>query len=178
MLLILKFVTNRTKKRELMGKFLLKMCILLFAFGSMGVNAMAESTVVSVLLKSGITENHTVTEDGKIYFDSDNFVIDTNGIADDAVYPIVNISKVLFAQYAGVSSLGTDEVLAVYPNPAKEQIFISGASEEVNVEIYTAAGVKIFSVKREKNEPVDVSSLPSGVYMLKIGDKIIKFSKL
>ena len=66
------------------------------------------------------------------------------------------------------TSLDAKSVI-VYPNPAKETLYISGIDNEAKIEIYSVLGVKVVEkISATYNEAVDVSNLSKGMYMLKI----------
>lgn len=90
---------------------------------------------------------------------------------------------------ADISSLYTNNTLAfqdfnannlkvtLYPNPAKDSFTIATAAEIAKVEIYSAQGQKVLTAT-QKN--IDMSSLASGVYFVKIEttEKIQTIQKL
>lgn len=68
--------------------------------------------------------------------------------------------------------------ITLYPNPASEEIFISGYIGDII--IYSITGEKIVSKTIKKNQPVYVGNLSKGVYFIKlVGEKRIvrKFIK-
>lgn len=60
--------------------------------------------------------------------------------------------------------------LAVYPNPAKNKLFIRKAQQGM-VSIYSAQGTHLMDKKTDKTNCVDISSLSQGVYFIVIKDK-------
>ena len=60
-----------------------------------------------------------------------------------------------------------------YPNPAKDYIYINGANNDY-VEIYDIMGRL---VKQSIGNRIDISSLISGIYVLRIGEENIKIIK-
>lgn len=66
--------------------------------------------------------------------------------------------------------------LKIYPNPANGIIHINGNHLNENVEIYDISGRKVLSVNSEIKS-IDVSSLNTGVYMIKSGNNFSKFLK-
>lgn len=71
-----------------------------------------------------------------------------------------------------VSSINMPEDrLKIYPNPANEYLFVEQEGEKF---IYSVLGEKILQTKSQK---ISLSSLPSGMYVLKIGDTHKKFIK-
>ena len=72
------------------------------------------------------------------------------------------------------NSIDTNLELAVYPNPTAGQFTISGLGDECYT-IYNYAGIAVHK-GREAN--VNISDLPSGLYILKtLGNRVIKFKK-
>lgn len=66
--------------------------------------------------------------------------------------------------------------IKIYPNPTQGQLKIEisdlGDDEEVNLTIYNVQGKKILSEKTSENYTImDISSNPSGVYILQINIK-------
>ncbi|MCL2649496.1 MAG: T9SS type A sorting domain-containing protein [Candidatus Azobacteroides sp.] len=57
--------------------------------------------------------------------------------------------------------------LSIFPNPAKDEIFIKSELPITKVEIYTLTGRLLLS-ENNFNEKISVSALPQGVYMVKI----------
>lgn len=84
--------------------------------------------------------------------------------------------------------LSTNDVTAnknlnIYPNPAKDEIFINSKELKGNysIKIYNMTGslVKETSYNSANNKSISVSNLPNGVYVLKIeGDKFNQSQKL
>ena len=69
----------------------------------------------------------------------------------------------------GVEELTREKAsLSIYPNPAKDMIYIEGADIR-NAQIYTLSGQLLMSVSVE-NKRVSVSQLESGMYLLQLMD--------
>lgn len=67
--------------------------------------------------------------------------------------------------YDGMEEAGSS--YEIYPNPTNGNIMVSG--ENINmVEVYNLCGQKVVSVNGSQNVNVDMSSLESGVYMVKV----------
>ena len=75
----------------------------------------------------------------------------------------------------GIKELaGRNEVINVYPNPNKGIFFFSTniASGNLNAEVYNTLGEKVYSSSHLTNKSaIDISSQPSGIYLLKIIDQ-------
>ena len=66
--------------------------------------------------------------------------------------------------------------IVTYPNPAKDILYISGATDNSNVIILDLIGRECFNGK-PRDKSINISSLPNGLYLLKIGNSIAKFVK-
>jgi hypothetical protein len=69
------------------------------------------------------------------------------------------------------------EKLSVFPNPAKDVINIEGISKRTAIEIYALNGTKV-SETISDNGKVDITNLPSGLFIVKSGNKIARILKL
>ncbi len=76
----------------------------------------------------------------------------------------------------------TNKSELIYPNPVSDYLVLTneiGASHELPlqpIEIFSALGLKVLDT--EWQEKIDVSNLPSGVYFVRVGDKVVKFVKI
>ncbi len=68
---------------------------------------------------------------------------------------------------------------AIYPNPAKNQLFIESKNlEDCEFSIFNLLGEKVISGKLNGNiETINISFLPSNVYVLRIANETVKFIK-
>ena len=62
-----------------------------------------------------------------------------------------------------------NEMLSVYPNPVKDQLSLSFTNdiEPESVELYDLAG-RLVSTKHNSMESIDMSTMPAGVFMLRV----------
>lgn len=61
---------------------------------------------------------------------------------------------------------------------AKDQLSISGIEGSQNVLIYSAGGSVVKKMKSQgSNLTIDIRSLNKGIYLLKVGNKVVKFNK-
>ena len=58
--------------------------------------------------------------------------------------------------------------VTVYPNPAYNLISFSGLIETGTIKLYSVLGIKVLDQSIENNSNLDISSLSSGVYIVKI----------
>jgi len=79
---------------------------------------------------------------------------------EDGKYSIVNITK---------DSMISDEKIQVFPNPAKENIFITSKNEILKVLIYNCVGQVVFENNiNDIYSQINTSSFDSGIYLIRI----------
>lgn len=71
----------------------------------------------------------------------------------------------------------TPSHLTLFPNPAKWQLTIAGLETPAQVVILNSLGMKMLLVNLQPGEPIDISALPEGVYMLLIDGTTLRFIK-
>ncbi|MCX8523748.1 M1 family aminopeptidase [Chryseobacterium formosus] len=64
---------------------------------------------------------------------------------------------------------------SIYPNPAKNELFISGLKKEANYQILTADGRLV--KKGKADQKIDITILEKGVYFIMINNSNLKFVK-
>lgn len=77
-----------------------------------------------------------------------------------------NASRFLNATSETVSS--TDLSVLVFPNPANNEITIASNMSDAEFILYNLLGAETARVKLKGNDKLNVSELPSGVYLFKI----------
>jgi hypothetical protein len=82
-----------------------------------------------------------------------------------------------------LSATGIDETetlkLDIFPNPTDGMISIEGINEQAVVTIFNAHGVEVFSGQMILPDKVDLSTLPHGIYLLRIkNEESVFFKKL
>ncbi len=80
----------------------------------------------------------------------------------ELAYLTTNISTVDFSENA--------EKIKIYPNPSSGILNIEGQTNEYGISIYNSTGEKLKDYLNNIN-PVDISDLPQGMYMLVYSDK-------
>lgn len=124
--------------------------------------------------------NAALNNISKITFSGDNLEMNyTDGTLSS--YAIASVAKISFNITSGVDEISSQsDLIALYPNPANEIIYIKNVPESVSyVTIFKLDGscVKTVSVS-EINNGIVISDLPSGFYVIKVGVNALKFNKL
>jgi hypothetical protein len=73
-----------------------------------------------------------------------------------------------------------NRLLSVYPNPAKDELIVTGEPWPVKmaIEFFDVTGRKVFETTSPASDKltVNVAAWPAGMYVLKCGNAIRKFS--
>ena len=68
-----------------------------------------------------------------------------------------------------------NNLLKVYPNPAKDHVVISNISKGENISVYDLSGKKLFQTKSPGNSlNINTSYYKNGIYLVKVGEKTTK----
>ena len=128
-----------------------------------GTQAHAQATQTLVI--NGQTVSKAVT---RITFEGDNVVLhfdDETTTASDMSEITLGFSYVPTAIYTLSEAVG-------------DQLHIAGLEPGADVEVYNAAGKKMLTVRAsETSQLLSAKSLKRGVYVLRAGNKIVKFVK-
>lgn len=55
----------------------------------------------------------------------------------------------------------------VFPNPAREKIYISGTPQNYSAAIYNSFGIEIKKIKNSTNTSIDISQFKNGIYIIR-----------
>jgi hypothetical protein len=115
--------------------------------------------------------NHAIQEE---YATSNAFSFTVETILGNQLEPyLVNI-----VTGTGINTAQKPE-LHIYPNPIKDELHINFPNlESLNVKITDLSGRTVMvNGKWSNSKSINVSALPAGVYIMKVGDKTVKFVK-
>lgn len=137
------------------------------------------ATTVSILSKSGESSSYSVSETGKLYFEGDKLMITEKSGAKSVAVDVSTIRKVTFKSGSvGVEGQASDAIaFAAFPNPVKDVVFLAGVNGGENVSVYNANGALVGEYTYAE-EGINLSSLPSGAYVISVSGKSVKISKL
>lgn len=148
-----------------------------FFFGLSGLFASAQTELI-VKLNDASEQNYSISENGRIYFEDENLMIDEGGQLPTGI-AIASIRNITFAKNTtSIPQVNKDDSY-IYPNPARDIINIVTSSDtEISIIIYDLNGRKVLQRNVFSGEQIDVTQLPAGFYLLKMNNKTIKFTKL
>ena len=137
----------------------------------------AQSLVVEAL--DGTTQVYDMAVVSKLDFTTSGSlkVLKTDGTADTKA--ISETRKVVFsaedAPTTAISESSKVSALKVYPNPARSEITVEGAENDIL--IFSANGGLVSTTKAADKAVVNVSSLADGVYVLRSGKSAARIIK-
>lgn len=101
-----------------------------------------------------------------------------DGVKDQYRTITVTANATYFATFEGD---GVDEygiqTISLYPNPANDVIRLEGIGENTEVRIYNAIGALVKAVNVSDDEEIFVSDLKAGLYIIRSGNTMLKFTK-
>lgn len=105
--------------------------------------------------------------------------IDKNPHIGINYYRLKQVDRNSYFEYSNTISLyhKQTEELTVYPQPAKETIYIGGVAAPTSYQIYTIMGELAQSGELLPQHKVDISYLVQGLYFLKINNQCMRFIK-
>ncbi|GLR16971.1 FG-GAP-like repeat-containing protein [Portibacter lacus] len=139
-----------------------------------------------------------VNNDGMLDLTALSYQLKFNGASPDSAFINVfdlevpyNGSTILFNGYKGSTSHAGDyvttlssvsnalpkETLEISPNPTKYSLLINRELNNLPFSIFNAEG-KLINSGKVNNYSIDVASLNSGIYYLKVKNEIVKFIKI
>lgn len=69
------------------------------------------------------------------------------------------------------------EEFALYPNPAKNELYVKGIDKPTDFTIYFTDGKLVRKATYQPEKPINISELVPGTYLFKMKDKNVKFIK-
>lgn len=114
----------------------------------------------------------------RITFDATSFIIHSPVL--DVTFPKKNVVKYTFEDRGGDTANETVQPNTLHIEVSALEIRIAGYKEKAPVSLYDISGKKLpVEMKRDEGFlTISLSSLVSGIYIVKIGDQSFKFSKL
>jgi len=149
----------------------------IFLFGlvllAAGQFLVAQSFKMITLSADGEEKSYILSDVQKIVFDNNTMTVKMKA-GDDAT----NITRISFEDITGIETQKAEPSVFVFPNPVKETLTVNGVKKDAVINLYSLAGTLIKTVPAQENATnIDVSSLKQGIYLLRAGEKTIKFIK-
>ena len=147
--------------KRLIRNILIAVCLSWSAFAmsapEIKVNGEAISSSPSQIKINGDIVNVTFTDGSALSFDMDDIVVNFNTITEASA-----LQNCLF----GIKTV------------VGNQLVLTGVEAGKRLSILSVSGISVYSCHTESNETrIDISNLASGVYLLNVDGKVVKFIK-
>lgn len=152
---------NLIDMKRLIRNILIAVCLSWSTFAmsapEIKVNGEVISTSPSQIKINGDIVNVTFTDGSTLSFDMDDIVVNFNTITDASA-----LQNCLF----GIKTV------------VGNQLVLTGVEAGKRLSILAVSGISVYSCHTESNETrIDISNLASGVYLLNVDGKVVKFIK-
>lgn len=153
----------------------------LMFIGMRTIDCRAQNLVIQSI--DGSENSKELSTVDRLTFSNNNLLLSYLGGTSDS-YSLSTIRKIVFKQTSsgtGDTILNDDaKKISVYPNPATDKIRIKNAPEGTFLmSVYRLDGVLVSSAPvKSGKDPVDVSTLAKGVYLISINNQTTVFTKL
>jgi len=133
----------------------------------------AQNTVIKIISADGTEMISSLTNVQNIVFEDNTMTV--NMISGDSA---TEITCIRFGQTNGIKMLQSESPVSVFPNPVQTNLKVTGVNKDTKINLLNLNGTLLQSIPAQDNSTnIDVSSLPQGLYLLQIGEQIIKFIK-
>jgi hypothetical protein len=136
------------------------------------------STKAGTFVASG-TDSYNTSDLHKIVLDGDTVMaVRKDGVS--VVYKFSSLQRILFTESSEVAQISAEngDELYLYPNPVDEELHLEGAPINVSVILMDIRGRRLRQTITDGDRLLlNVSNLSSGVYLVKVGDKVVRFIK-
>ena len=162
-------------------KHILKKSVLLAALViGMAFPLAAQRTYVHLVitLNDGTEETYDMLSSSYMYFEAGEKLVITESIDGQTMvtYPLANIRKITCNEMEGTEENGGLDMV-LYPNPAHDKVTFHNVQGTQTVTIYALDGRLMKTLQITGNQTIDISSLPTGLFLVNIGGKTFKMMK-
>lgn len=135
--------------------------------------AFAEGDALNLTMKDGTIHSFLLSEQPTVTM-ADDYLVITLSDNSTASYDLYQVSKYTFGSPTGISKVLSSEDISL----SGDNIIFQGVTNgKVTVSSLSGARVDAGVSESAGNTVVSLSSLPSGVYVVKVNNAVIKISK-
>ena len=151
--------------------------LLVLAMG-MCIHGAAQSTQMVVVMNDGTMQTYTMNESDRVYFEDNTFlVIERTSATNTVRIRMDDIRKITCEETVGQSENHLSEV-SIMPNPVHDVMVLRNLDGLQTVGIYAIDGRLIKSFEANGDQPIDVSDMAIGLYLVKTPSCTLKMIKL
>lgn len=153
--------------------------LILLLFFAISINLPAQKKIYVTLFDN--PEQEILLSDlSKITFNNGSMVFRfTNN--SETNFSVSSVRRIAFVPFGStdVQDVAEGLELILYPNPARDMIYLKNLSSSADVLVYSLQGALIKTqTLGSESESIDISMLNPGMYLLKVENSIFKFTKL
>jgi len=149
-------------------------------FAAVSSYSLTAQNSLSMKFTDGTENASLISSVRKITFSGGNLLLNKTDATSNS-YAISGIRKLIFGIYSGINEITSDQTsISLYPCPATNYLRLQNAPEgKTSIRIYSLNGVEMMNYSlASTTQPIDISKLPQGMYLLKANNKTLKFTKL
>jgi hypothetical protein len=148
---------------------------------TVGANGTVSPNDTSIIHGNPLTFTITPDQDYQIdsvSYNGEDISDDLEQSGNDFTYTIDNVTEdgnlyVSFKLTTGIKDNNhAIDYISIYPNPASDVLFITGAAKESIVQFISVTGAVIYQEKISDNTSINITHIPAGMYFVKINNSI------
>ena len=145
----------------------------------LGCGKLCAQTNLTVAMLDGEEYVNELSSATRMFFTNDSIVIISNSESTTALlFPIIDVRMLYFIEN---TVTGTEAVkdcnLLIYPNPVRHSLNVEGIREGDILSIFSMVGTELLRKQYKSGESVDMSWLNPGIYIIRIGRCVGRFTK-
>ncbi len=143
-------------------------------------SAQAQVKLVVTAQNGGKTSEYALQDIQKIYFGEDGMHITGTTPETESIWKLSEVKNIQFTHSTtGIGQAGNDTAAQITISLIGNQLFVSGLNptERANATIFNISGQTVLRAKAAEGEPIDVSRLNTGAYIIKVNNETLKFVK-
>ena len=141
----------------------------------------AQSTQMTIIFNNGNEESFILTESDRIYFENNETLVVEIASSDKDVqserFNFADIRKITCAETENLTEENYSTVFPT-PNPVHNTFMLRNLNGKETLHIYALDGRMVMLVEASENQLIDISSLPTGLYLGKTEHQTHKIIKL
>ena len=138
----------------------------------------AQSVQVVVTMRDGTEQTYLMESYDRMYFEeNEKLIIEEGQTKASFQIPLADIRKINCYETMGTHE-NLEQPLTIFPNPVHETLTLLNFSGRQTVNIYTLDGRLVKSEEVVENQPIDISNLAIGFYLVKTDSQTLKMIKL
>ena len=154
--------------------------LLTFTMG-LAFHLAAQSTQMTIHLNDGTERTYYMTESDRVYFeDNETLVVEIAVTGVGAKSDRFNLADIRKITCTETESVGETSNTSVYlsPNPVHDAFILRNLNGKESIHIYALDGRLVKSAEAIGNQPIDISDLSIGLYLVKTQSCTLKMIKL